>query len=77
MRLGCCPHAVPERHVAEEVLPFMKRVSYTLPDIYGQVCKRLGWTTARLPQNEDEAQAFVAALRGEPSTHAGYVPLYV
>ncbi|CDJ41594.1 hypothetical protein ETH_00022720 [Eimeria tenella] len=55
--------SVPERHVAEDVVPFLKRLSYSTPDAYGQVCQRLGWTTPRLPNTPEEAEAFVAALR--------------
>ncbi|CDJ34395.1 uncharacterized protein EMH_0000920 [Eimeria mitis] len=55
--------SMPERHVSEEVLPFTKRISYTNPDIYGQACKRLGWTSPRLPNSAEEAEAFVSSLR--------------
>ncbi|CDJ53926.1 hypothetical protein EBH_0009100 [Eimeria brunetti] len=54
---------IPERHVAEGVLPFTQRISYANPDMYGQVCKRLGWTSIRQPSNSEEAEAFVSALR--------------
>lgn len=62
----CFAPSVPERHVAEDVVPFLKRLSYSTPDAYGQVCQRLGWTTPRLPNTPEEAEAFVAALRGMP-----------
>ncbi|CDJ66336.1 LOW QUALITY PROTEIN: hypothetical protein ENH_00019100 [Eimeria necatrix] len=55
--------SVPERHVAEDVVPFLKRLTYSTPHAYGQACQRLGWTTPRLPTTPEEAEAFVAALR--------------
>ncbi|XP_026190864.1 uncharacterized protein LOC34620851 [Cyclospora cayetanensis] len=54
---------MPVRHVAEEAGPFMRRIISTTPNTYQQVCKRLGWTSIRLPQNAEEAQAFAEALR--------------
>ncbi|KAL8435731.1 hypothetical protein ACSSS7_002268 [Eimeria intestinalis] len=55
--------AARERHVAEGVLPFMKRISSTSPGLYGDVCARMGWQTPRLPQSSEEAQASMDALR--------------
>ncbi|KAL8444212.1 hypothetical protein Emed_006333 [Eimeria media] len=54
---------IPERHVAEGVLPFMKRISSTSPKLYGEVCMRMGWPTPRMPQNSEEARASMDALR--------------
>ena len=59
---------VPERHVAEGALPFTKRISYNMPDIYGRVCKRLGWASTRLPNSAEEAEAFALTLRGKLET---------
>ncbi|KAL8455650.1 hypothetical protein Emag_000472 [Eimeria magna] len=55
--------AARERHVAEGILPFMKRISSTSSKLYGDVCTRMGWTTPRLPQSAEEAQASMDALR--------------
>lgn len=63
--LSVVVYIVPERHVAEGVVPFTKRIRYTNPDIYGQVCQRLGWPSSRLPTSSEEAEAFVSALRGK------------
>ncbi|KAL8439660.1 hypothetical protein Efla_004568 [Eimeria flavescens] len=54
---------VPERHVAEDVVPFIKRISAATPEVYGQICAHLGWGTPRLPTTAEEAQASTSALQ--------------
>ncbi|KAL8275070.1 hypothetical protein Esti_000949 [Eimeria stiedai] len=54
---------IPERHLAEGVLPFMRRISSTSPQLYEDVCTRMGWPAPRLPRSAEEAQASMNALR--------------